>query len=1383
MSENNNIYGTEIKLLGGGEDYVMMCTRPNDELRICGTLNIVDGDNGVDPARLQINGVPVSGGVGVPGAPTNSIQFNQAGGFSGAAGLTYDGNNKISLGATESSFTLEGNDHTGGGTSVTVRAGNSLGNGVDEDAGSVLIQSGINTLGGNGGNVTLSTQTAQGAFEAGDIRLVTGPSLSSGSKSGDILVQSGENQSVTGIPGSIDIVGATSKSPSGGNVTITGGLCEGNGPTSIGGYALLQGGGSISDNQNGGVGGPAVVKGGDSFNPGGSETGGNVILETGTNISAGGSGDLIISKNIGGFQYDTKWPTTIPVKDKVLGITDVTVSNVTLDWVDGGGGGTPGGPNRSIQWNDNGSLTGTSNWVTTNNGEAFWGKGDASLYLGPLLNAGFSHNGTELLIDNSTGDTRIRIVDSGSDVLVDLASIQATSSFKVRDASHNELLTVDGTGRVDVTNDIYADTFHATGGGVEVIQGEIKFTNANGATNKNTRLSTRESTLLDFPVPTFQPFQTGKKIAFDLAPSSSGLTGDIAWIDVCDTPVIDEQNPAVSTVRVGMRDTHGEIGTKAFNAAPKDLHFVVNNNTVSKLQAGASPKMVLGPVSTTTTLNGRSVYVTSGTGGGLLPGIVYEDTSSPVVDSSIQETTYGSTERHIMWKDNLSNYIVPLELSKNLTETNATTLINGIENTIPNAVKEPCAVLQCNSNNQGILVPRLNTAQIASIPSKVEGLIIYNTDTGVPRYWDSTEWVDMAGGGGTGFSINITGADLNKNFRGIAVIDQSTQVQAHVEYEWIHNGYNLFRDGGGAGVGGYNGYITYGTSKSFNQCDEALPQVLSNGVKDNTPTQNCETRDTFETPDPNMELMVTVINDTYLTNYIPVLPDHLDIYLLSGGPAGSSTPWSAANAQILEGIFYTSPVLSGNTWTGPTTQPSGTMESFRYTVTPTQKGRLYPNPVGEFIKMDQFSSETIRKPTKYLSMKGWNTDLLTGNPNKGGPDVERLRIGDVRLYEGGILKNSEFTVEDINKYDISEVYPNPFDPSPITKNYQSVLHGQQVLCDDGNNIVYNFKHTGNTIDQNKFIGNEYWYPIAFGAWNYARYKFPYNMIYPPVRDDTLGTVLVPPASVLTTVQGFHAGATINVDRIEYNGLALTIGQQHQILDSVTSNVIGSTTVCFESNIFTGNKVIIIYDLVDQGTTIDYYTCDGSASSVGDPQNTYYHIWVNNKAILASSVIGGFDGSIGNDDISYALLPPEVVGQKTPVYLDEVKYNIAGNHKLFNVYMDDILLSKLTDTGVQNDVTLALPSGDVYVIPITTAGVYDISVTTVGTSTSQLRFFRSSSPYDKMEPIGDLFGVGTHTENAVFFQENDRLGISVDNFVEGDTGYFNLSTFNLDVSPV
>lgn len=41
-----------------------MCTRPNEELRICGTLNIVDGDNQIDPARLQINGVGVAGGVG-----------------------------------------------------------------------------------------------------------------------------------------------------------------------------------------------------------------------------------------------------------------------------------------------------------------------------------------------------------------------------------------------------------------------------------------------------------------------------------------------------------------------------------------------------------------------------------------------------------------------------------------------------------------------------------------------------------------------------------------------------------------------------------------------------------------------------------------------------------------------------------------------------------------------------------------------------------------------------------------------------------------------------------------------------------------------------------------------------------------------------------------------------------------------------------------------------------------------------------------------------------------------------------------------------------------------------------------------------------------------
>jgi hypothetical protein len=59
------------------------------------------------------------------------------------------------------------------------------------------------------------------------------------------------------------------------------------------------------------------------------------------------------------------------------------------------------------------------------------------------------------------------------------------------------------------------------------------------------------------------------------------------------------------------------------------------------------------------------------------------------------------------------------------------------------------ASLDLLATDKGFLPPRLSESQRDSISSPAEGLIVYNTDTKMPEFWDGSDWVAMAGGGGS----------------------------------------------------------------------------------------------------------------------------------------------------------------------------------------------------------------------------------------------------------------------------------------------------------------------------------------------------------------------------------------------------------------------------------------------------------------------------------------------------------------------------------------------------------------------------------------------------------------------------------------------------------
>ncbi len=95
----------------------------------------------------------------------------------------------------------------------------------------------------------------------------------------------------------------------------------------------------------------------------------------------------------------------------------------------------------------------------------------------------------------------------------------------------------------------------------------------------------------------------------------------------------------------------------------------------------------------------------------------------------------------------------------------------GIGTTTPNAN----AILDINSSNKGLLVPRLsltNTTAASPLSGFVAGMVIYNTATAgnvTPGYYgcDGTKWVKLATGSGTGWSLSGNGStNPSSNFLG-----------------------------------------------------------------------------------------------------------------------------------------------------------------------------------------------------------------------------------------------------------------------------------------------------------------------------------------------------------------------------------------------------------------------------------------------------------------------------------------------------------------------------------------------------------------------------------------------------------------------------------------
>jgi len=84
-----------------------------------------------------------------------------------------------------------------------------------------------------------------------------------------------------------------------------------------------------------------------------------------------------------------------------------------------------------------------------------------------------------------------------------------------------------------------------------------------------------------------------------------------------------------------------------------------------------------------------------------------------------------------------------------------------------NSAPDPSSMLDVNSTNKGILIPRMTTIQKNAIANKIEGLTVYDTDLKQFSYWTDPGtgglWQNFGAGGGSNFALPYSATLTNSN--------------------------------------------------------------------------------------------------------------------------------------------------------------------------------------------------------------------------------------------------------------------------------------------------------------------------------------------------------------------------------------------------------------------------------------------------------------------------------------------------------------------------------------------------------------------------------------------------------------------------------------------
>jgi len=272
---------------------------------------------------------------------------------------------------------------------------------------------------------------------------------------------------------------------------------------------------------------------------------------------------------------------------------------------------------------------------------------------------------------------------------------------------------------------------------------EITFNCAEAGLNldQQCRLATRLD-VTTYPVAAMEPTKTNAVIAFDVAPSASGLvdngTDGVAWVDICDAPVIDG-DPSRTCLRLGnmITDDILDIGCRVYGAGSlRPIHLRIE--TTPGLILDTDARIHTGPQEKVINLPNRQLYVTSGSTD-TFAGVLIENSFGTADKKTVEMNVRLGYYRNFLWEDDAITYYSPLNITHN--NVNTQTLFSDFQSVSPTVTTS--AAVGVNSTTQGFLPPRMTTAQRDAIVTPAAGLMIYNTTTNLVDFYNGTIWAGV----------------------------------------------------------------------------------------------------------------------------------------------------------------------------------------------------------------------------------------------------------------------------------------------------------------------------------------------------------------------------------------------------------------------------------------------------------------------------------------------------------------------------------------------------------------------------------------------------------------------------------------------------------------
>jgi hypothetical protein len=247
---------------------------------------------------------------------------------------------------------------------------------------------------------------------------------------------------------------------------------------------------------------------------------------------------------------------------------------------------------------------------------------------------------------------------------------------------------------------------------------------------------------------------------------------------------------------------------------------------------------------------------------------------------------------------------------------------------IGTATPHSSALLEINSNNKGLLIPRLSTAQRTAIASPATGLLVFDTDTNSIWAYDGTAWKNLYASGGFTLpyaqtvNTNTSALQVTNNGMGAALEGASTNelgigitAKAIGEYGW-----GLFAFTNKPGAKSINAFADSGSvfngENMYTSNTNTLMSLLNRGLGKTTTVQlanNASTSANIQIAGNHLgeQLLIYQTNTSNTKPAVSIINSGTGEGILLSGGSGPGVVATSTTNYAIKGVTNTGLGFSG----------------------------------------------------------------------------------------------------------------------------------------------------------------------------------------------------------------------------------------------------------------------------------------------------------------------------------------------------------------------------------------------------------------------------------------------------------------------------------------